>query len=122
MNIEKVVRFAFSQYRALQGELALMRAISLRGEDILPSLQQKVEVIDAWLRMLTDDEWFVVTKHLIDGLSWPTILIECGKRWGEALVPDERTLKRYQKAALLKIRTCIENHGLTPTISILFPE
>ena len=72
------IRNILAQYRTLRGEYDLLRSLSVRpgDEDIPPGLRSKVAVIEAWLRLLTDEEWFVVTKHLVDQLTWSMVLWE----------------------------------------------
>lgn len=116
------IKNILAQYRTLQGEYALLRALAVRkdDEDVPPGLRKKIAVIEAWLRLLTDDEWFVITKHLVDQLTWAMVLGEYEKRWGSEQVRDERTLKRTQARALQKIEACITRHDLGPSIIALF--
>ena len=116
------IRNILAQYRTLRGEYDLLRSLSVRpgDEDIPPGLRKKIAVVEAWLRLLTDEEWFVVTKHLVDRLPWAMVLLEYEKRWGTELVRDERTLKRAQARALQKIGACVARHGLAPRIFALF--
>ena len=116
------IKNILAQYRMLQGEHALLRSLSVRMEDgdVPPGLRKKIAVIEAWLRLLTDEEWFVVTKHLVDQLTWAMVLWEYEKRWGAEQVRDERTLKRAQARALQKIEACVEQHDLAPSIRDLF--
>ena len=115
------IKNILSQYRSLRGEYELLRALSLRkeDEDVPPGLRKKIAVIEAWLRLLTDEEWFVVTKHLVDQMTWTMVLLEYEKRWGSEQVRDERTLKRTQARALQRIEACVEQHGLAQDIRAL---
>ena len=70
--------------------------------------------------MLTEEERFVVIKHLADQLSWPLILVEYQHRWGAEQARHERTLKRFQAQALEKVAAGIENWGLASEIHALF--
>jgi hypothetical protein len=116
------IKNILAQYRVLQGEYAILRALAVRNddEDVPPGLRRKLAVIEAWLRLLSDEEWFVVTKHLVDQLTWAMVLWEYEKRWGSDQARDERTLKRAQARALQKIELCIARHDLGPGILALF--
>lgn len=117
----EMVKAILLEYRHLQGEASLIRACSLRGENALtPALEQKIGIIESWLRLLTDEEWFVITKHLIDRQSWPMVMVEYENRWGQGQIRNERTLKRFQARALSRIVDCVEHHKLTHRIKCLF--
>ncbi len=53
--------------------------------------------------LLSDDERFVVEQHLIAGIDIPRIVVMYEERWGKEFAKTERTIKGYQKQALLKI-------------------
>ena len=53
--------------------------------------------------LLTEDESFVIRRHLFDGIDIPRIAIEYRERWGEEFGKTDRTIKTYQKKALQKI-------------------
>lgn len=66
-------------------------------------LELIIATISTWLTLLSDDEAFVIQRHLIDGLDIPRIAVEYEERWGRDFAKSERTIKTYQKRALLKI-------------------
>lgn len=116
------IKAIFSQFRALQGEAAAFRACSLRENDdaVPPVLRKKIAVIEAWMYLLTDEEWYVITKHLIDRLSWARVMLDHEKRWGKEQARHERTLKRRQACAIDKIKMCVENNNHAAEIRGLF--
>ena len=65
---------------------------------------KKKQEIDIWLSALTDDEAFVVKKHLIEGIDWGRIAHVYKERWGAENEKSERTLKMYQRRAIAKIK------------------
>ena len=83
---------------------------------------QRISVVRAWLRLLTEEERFVVTKHLIDKLPWPLVAAEYEVRWGSEQARHERTLKRLQQRALVNIQAAIDTNGLGPLVEALFSE
>ena len=69
----------------------------------LKELERTLSLVDKWLLLLSEDEHFVVQRHLLDEIDWFRIAIEYRCKWGEGYGKAERTLKRYQKSALSKI-------------------
>ena len=66
-------------------------------------LDERLNCIQTWLALLTEDEAYVVKRHLIDGIDIPRITKEYQKRWGDEYAKTERTIKAYQRRALNKI-------------------
>lgn len=66
-------------------------------------LDEQLTCIQTWLALLTEDEAYVVTRHIIDGVDIPRITLEYQKRWGDEYTKTERTIKTYQRKALAKI-------------------
>lgn len=63
----------------------------------------EVEIVTTWLCLLHDDERFLITKHLIGGLTWPHVSYEYEAKWGKENGRSERTMKRTQAIAIEKI-------------------
>jgi hypothetical protein len=76
----------------------------------LKELDKSLAFIDGWLLLLSEDEAFVVRRHLIDGIDWPRVTLEYEKIWGESFAKTERTLRSYQKNALGKIDQFLTEH------------
>lgn len=75
-----------------------------------PSLKDRVDAIDnqlsnikSWLALLSEDERYVIQRHLFDGIDIPRIAVEYRERWGDEYAKTDRTIKSYQKKALQKI-------------------
>lgn len=66
-------------------------------------VDEQLARIENWLLLLTEDEAHVITRHLIDGIDLARVAVEYKERWGEDFSKTERTLKSYQRKALLKI-------------------
>ena len=121
MNTEWV-KWVLSQYRTLQGEYELRKALypghaSDEGERLL---KQKIDVVDAMLLLLTNEERFVITNHLMDLLPWPLMMVEYERQWGSEQIRHMRTLKRFQSKALEKMATGLEKWKLASQIEELF--
>ena len=86
------------------------------GNDMSPNalmqldyIKDKNLMVESWLTLLSEDEEYVIRRHLIDGLTWPRIEIEYAERWKE-YAKTCRTLMRYQNNALKKISEFMEEH------------
>lgn len=66
-------------------------------------VQSKLARIKLWLALLPEDEASVITRHLIDGIDVPRIVLEYEQKWGREFAKTERTIKMYQKRALQRI-------------------
>jgi RecB family endonuclease NucS len=116
------VKAILSQYRALQGEYD-MRTALLPGSELDEAaliLNRKIAVIEAWLKLLTEEERFVIIKHFIDQRPWPLLLVEYEKQWGASQARHMRTLKRFQAKALEKMAAGVEKWKIASEIQKLF--
>lgn len=65
----------------------------------------KLKRIGIWLLLLTEDERYVIQRHYLDGIDIPRIVLEYKERWGDEFAKTERTIKTYQRKAIIKICT-----------------
>lgn len=75
-----------------------------KQKDRLAYLDEQLSRIDTWLTLLTEDESYVIQRHLVDGVDIPRVTVEYRERWGEEFAKTERTIKTYQRRALEKIK------------------
>ena len=87
-----------SQYQSKDQLLARMNAVD-----------QRLVLINTWLHILSEDEKYVICRHLVDGIDWPRINVEYRQRWGEEQGKSERSLKSYQRKAIQKIVRFVES-------------
>jgi hypothetical protein len=80
----------------------------------LRDTEDQLSRISNWLQILTEDEAFVVQRHLVDGIDLPRVTREYEERWGKDLSKSNRTMKSYQRRALQKIMR-FEKENLTFT-------
>lgn len=118
MNSDQV-RYILLQYRSLLSLVETNAALHPYGTTGA-ILRQKVCVIESWFSLLTEAEMFVVRKHLFDKYAWPVVVEAYEELVGMKEGRDERTLKRYQKAATTKIARFIAASGYDPQIAALF--
>lgn len=65
----------------------------------LSDLRERNLLIEEWMLLLSEDEAFVIQRHLIDGMTWPKLEAEYAAKWNN-FAKCTRTLMRYQKQAL----------------------
>lgn len=114
------IKAILAQYGAVKSQYSLLAAMTQADTAAAIALKQQLDILQSWLGLLTEEERFVVEKHIIGQLAWPYVMIEYNWRWGRRLARDERSLKRYQARALNKIMTCIDKHSLANEIAGLF--
>lgn len=74
-------------------------------------LDRWIAIVDGWMLLLTEDEAFVIKRHLVDGIDWPRVTLEYEKLWGQPFAKAERTLRSYQQSAMAKIVQFIADHS-----------
>lgn len=77
--------------------------LTAKQNERMAFLDERLTCIQTWLALLTEDEAYVVTRHLIDGVDIPRIAVEYQRRWGDEYAKTDRTIKAYQRRALDKI-------------------
>lgn len=74
-----------------------------RIEQEAAEIKSKITRINLWLELLPEDEAIVITRHLVDGIDVPRIMLEYEKKWSSEFAKTERTIKMYQSRALKRI-------------------
>lgn len=78
---------------------------TVKQNERLAFLEKQLRRVSMWMGLLSEDEAFVVKRHLFDGIDIPRITIEYRERWGDEYGKTDRTIKAYQKKALQKIES-----------------
>lgn len=68
----------------------------------LMRLREKNVTVEGWMSILSEDEAYVIRRHLVDGITWPRVEAEYAEKWKD-FGKCQRTLMRYQLNALKKI-------------------
>ena len=111
--MEELIRQELSSYSRLDAERMIL-AHKLVNDPAADTKEQydtvikRINTLNAWLRLLTYDERFVVEKHLIDGLDWPRIASLYERNWPGGFSRTERTLIKYQARAIRKIEMLMQ--------------
>lgn len=87
----------------LEAQIRRNGDISPKQMEQLLQLRDKNATVESWLSLLSEDEAYVIQRHLIDGITWPRVWAEYSEKWKE-FGKCERTLMRYQDHALKKIQ------------------
>lgn len=117
-TVENVKRLLKSR-RIIEAELLLTQA-KMHGhlELDIPEemkakkleLERKLKHIDSLFKVLSQDEDFVIRRHLIDGIDWFRIAKEQTDVWGKESEKSMRTYQMNQANGLKKIAAFI-NEG-----------
>ena len=103
----ELIRHEISQHRKNCAAQRKLEAQFRRDGDTMPShlterlslLKEKNAMVEGWLSLLSEDEEYVVRRHVLDGVTWTRIELEYNERWKE-FGKTSRTLMRYYKHAL----------------------
>ena len=117
MNIDEI-KDIFVNLRFLRAEQLLLKKQveeNPHAEDVLNKLEfisNQIQRAELWMKLLSDDEAYVLKRHLVDGIDIGRIAIEYKERWGEEFTKTERTLRSYQRRAFKKIQCFEAQRGL----------
>jgi hypothetical protein len=108
---EEKVRELYIMRREIEMEKRMREArYYMQLEEMPPCTRKRIDLLaqqllylDSMLSLLTEDEAFVIKRHLIDGVDWARIVKEYTEKWGMEMDKTERTFKGYQQKALRKI-------------------
>ena len=73
----------------------------LEDKQRVENLDLQIKMVDSMLDLLSENEAFVIKRHLLNGLDWAQIAIEYKEKWGEEM--EKSALQIYQAKALQKI-------------------
>jgi len=107
-QVETLVRNAICQYKTYVAEAEILKKCLEFSEEPetqakLGTAEAKVTVVDAWMKILSADEKFVIQKHLIEQIEWARVAFEYQQRWQREFARTERSLQIYQADGLRKI-------------------
>lgn len=69
-------------------------------KDRVDAIDNQLLNIKSWLALLSEDERYVIQRHLFDGIDIPRIAVEYRERWGDEYAKTDRTIKSYQKKSI----------------------
>jgi len=87
----------------LEAQIRRSGGISPKQMEQLLQLRERNATVESWLLLLSEDEAYVIQRHLIDGITWPRVWAEYCAKWKE-FGKCERTLIRYQEKGLKRIQ------------------
>ena len=107
---EYMIKDAFLSLRAYKAEKLLLQ--KRMAAEVQPSsdvfkriefMDHQIQRVEIWMALLSEDEAYVVKRHLVDGIDIGRIAVEYKDRWGEEFAKTDRSLRSYQRKALKKI-------------------
>lgn len=114
-NVKQLLR----SRAAIEAELLLIKADAYGyQETAIPSickdkeikLERQLKQIDSLFAILTQDENFVIRRHLMEGIDWFRILKEHTDTWGSESEKTTRSYQINQSKGLKKIAAFINEH------------
>lgn len=98
----------------LEAQIRRVGTLPAAKMEQLMLLREKNAIVEGWISILSEDEAYVIQRHLVDGITWPRVEAEYADKW-KAFGKCQRTLMRYQLNALQKIR-CFMNEKMADCI------
>ncbi|NLC32410.1 MAG: hypothetical protein GX781_03840 [Clostridiales bacterium] len=77
--------------------------VSAEVHDLISLHERRLKCIDSLFSVLTEDEAFIVRRHVMDELDWYRIMKEHVDMWGSENEKSIRTFQIYQARALKKM-------------------
>lgn len=109
MILVNLTKSILANYRARQSEYNYLQS-KKRKKGLDKEQLRRMQALEEWLfcmncllMQLSEDERYVIQRHVIDGIDWSRISAEYASRWGEINKRSQRTLLRYQSDGLKKI-------------------
>lgn len=118
-NLDGKIRKLLTMSRQLNAQLTFLNILckwkpdSLTPQRVayLKRIEILVESIKGLMLLVSEDEAFVLDRHLVNGIDWSRVTVEYGKKWGLEYGKSERTIICYQHNALNKIEEHIKSHS-----------
>lgn len=109
---EKKVYQLLTRWRRISAEQSFL---NLRKDPSFPERKERLELLgnvltalESWMRILSDDERYVIKRHLVDGINWARIMYEYNTKLKRAVKKSRSTLRRMQSRAIAKIARYVE--------------
>ena len=115
MYTEEDVKKMITLRGEIELELGVCRAqCHVTKQDELPHMRQRIRklekdlmTIDSLFSVLSENEEFVIKRHILDQLDWPQIMKEYKDKWGADAEKTVRSFQVCQTKALTKIAGAI---------------
>ena len=86
----------------------------------MEQLSRVLAMLEAWMRLLTADERYVIKRHLVDEMDWSSIVSEHNTKLLRSEGRSRSSLRRMQSHAIGKIARYAEVRGawekVTPAV------
>lgn len=114
---DKDLKKCFGYYKNMVAQLEIWRKYAeYKGaKTVMPEKQQmiakRLEIMDTCLNALNEWEYFLICTHVIEHNTWEETSKQVEEKWGHWNSRSDRTLKRIQKSALLKMLDIVNKSG-----------
>lgn len=76
---------------------------SLQTRDRLDLISNTLTMLESWMWFLSDDERYVIKRHLLDGIAWHHIVYEYNNKLIRSKIKNLSSLRRMQHQAIARI-------------------
>lgn len=118
--IEKNAYQLLTRWRRISAEQSFL---NLKKDPSFPEKKERLELLgnvltalESWMRILSDDERYVIKRHLVDGINWARIMYEYNTKLKRAVKKSRSTLRRMQSRAIAKIARYVKEQRQEITI------
>jgi len=66
-------------------------------------INSTLTMLESWMQLLSDDERYVIKRHLLDGIIWHYIVYEYNVKLIRANTKSLSSLRRMQRQAIARI-------------------
>lgn len=90
---------------------ARMHVSSSQIRDRLALINSALTMLESWMRLLSDDERYVIKRHLLDGIAWYRIAYEYNTKLIRSKTKSLSSLRRMQRRAIARIALHTQGQG-----------
>lgn len=85
----------------------------VQKDECLEHLSRVLTMLEAWMRLLTADERYVIKRHLVDEIDWSRIVYEYNTKLLRPESKSRSSLRRMQSRAITKMAQYAKVQGVT---------
>ena len=76
---------------------------SSQTKDHLDLISSALTMLESWMQLLSDDERYVIKRHLLDGIAWRHIVYEYNVKLIRSKTKSLSSLRRMQRQTIARI-------------------
>ena len=74
-----------------------------QARDRLDLINNTLTMLESWMQLLSDDERYIIKRHLLDGIVWHCIVYEYNEKLIRSKTRSLSSLRRMQYQAMVRI-------------------